>query len=170
MFSLKLSTRERNMLIAALVVLLVYLFDHFYFSPILKDVSLSKEKARNLRLELRVAEGKIRILETLQKKIGILHDESATSRQERALEALGNISLATTRSNLNLITVRPIVESDKGSLKFGLACTGKYKNLYDFMVFLNELPMLVIIDNLDCTSNGAKDPILDIKMTLTAYY
>ncbi|MFA5034419.1 MAG: hypothetical protein WC500_01355 [Candidatus Margulisiibacteriota bacterium] len=170
MFSLKLSTREKNLLIAALIILLVYLFDSFFFRPIMKEVNLSKDTARNLRLELRVAEGKIRILETLQKKIGILHDESATSRQARALEALGNISLATTKSKLNLITVRPIVESTKGSLKFGLACTGKYKNLYDFMVFLNELPMLVIIDNLDCTSDGTKDPALDIKMTLTAYY
>ena len=170
MFIFKLSNREKNLLIVMAIFISIYFFDNLFFSPILQEVKRSKDKLRDFRMELRVAEGKIRILETLQKKVGIIYDESSNTRQTRALQALQNISYVTTKSKLNLITVRPILGQEQGNLKFGLSCTGKYKTLYDFMVYLNELPMMVIIDVLDCTSNGAVDPILDVKMTVTAYY
>ncbi|MBU0629596.1 MAG: type II secretion system protein M [Candidatus Margulisbacteria bacterium] len=166
----KLSNRERNLLTIMALVIAIYMFDLFFFSPILRELKIAREKRQELRLDLQVAEKKIRILEILQDKSGVIRPDTPSSTQRRALQTLQSISQVTTRSKLNLITVRPIQSQEQGRLKFSLTCSGKYRNLYDFMVYLNDLPIIVIIDILDCFSNGAKDPTLDITMTLIAYY
>ena len=125
---------------------------------------------RDKRLDLKVAEGKVRILQAIEKEVGIISEQSELPREEKALEVLKLISQATDKSGLNLIFVKPLLEESGEGLKFSLSCSGSYKELYNFLFILYRLHILVLIDSLDITSSGGHEPVLDIKVALTAYY
>jgi len=168
---IKLSEREKNLAILTLAVFTLYVFLQYLLPPKTNEIERLKDKARNARVELKIAEGKKKILETLEKTSGLIPQrETAVSKEERALEVLKSLSNAITRSKLDLITIKPILDAGTEGTKFNLSCAGSYKNLYDFLMILYKLRTLVLIDALDVTGGGGAKPVLNISMTLTAYY
>lgn len=167
--AINLSERERNLGLVTLGFVIFFVFYQFLLMPKWGEISRLKEKARAQRLELKVAEGKIKIIEAIEKKVGALPKSPEVSQSERALEVLKNLSQATAKSGLNLVAIKPIIEAGKEELKFNLSCTGKYQNLYNFLKILHGLRIVVIIDNLYVTGGGSERPILNVEMTLKAY-
>ncbi|MDD4178469.1 MAG: type 4a pilus biogenesis protein PilO [Candidatus Margulisbacteria bacterium] len=168
--SVKLSDRERNLLIVTVGFVIFYLFYQFLLTPVWKEIGKLKDSAREKRLELKVAEGKIRILQAIEKEVGIIPIRTEIPREEKALEALKIISQATAKSGLNISFIKPLLEEGGDGIKFDLSCSGKYKNLYNFLSILFRLRVLVMIDSMDITSSGGSSPTLDLKISLTTYY
>lgn len=170
MAAIKLSDREKNLLIITVGCVIFYVFYQFLLVPKWDEITSLKDKAREQRLELKMAEGKIKILDAIEKSVGVLPEKSEMSREEKALEVLKLLSQATVKSGLNINFVKPLLEENGEGLKFSLSCFGQYRNLYNFFSILYHLRILVLINALDIVSTGGTAPDLDIKMTLTAFY
>ena len=170
MAAIKLSDRERNLAIITLGFVVFYVFYQFLLTPEWDEITKLRQTVRDRRLELRVAEGKIKILQAIEKEVGIIAVRSELPREEKALEVLRLISQATERSGLTLVFVKPLLEEGGEGLKFSLSCSGTYIELYNFLYILYRLRILVLIDSLNIASSGGPAPRLDIKVALTAYY
>jgi Tfp pilus assembly protein PilO len=171
MAAVKLSEREKNLLILTLGFAVFYVFYQFLLTPEWDVITRLRETARTKRLELKIAEGKVKIMQAIEKQVGIVPEKYAMPREEKALEVLNMISRATDKSGLKLIFVKPLLEEGGEGLRFSLSCSGSYKQLYDFLFILYRLNILVLIDGLDVKTNGLQnEPVLDIKIGLTAYY
>jgi Tfp pilus assembly protein PilO len=167
--AIKMSEREKKLAIMTLCVLVFYVFYQFLLSPRIDEIKRLKDQTQKARLELNVAEGKIKVLEGLQKGGPSPLDKSTLPKEERALEVLRALAEATSKSGLNLISIKPIIEDEKG-LKFELSCSGSYMNLYNFLKIMSNLNVMVMIDFLNVIAKGDKNPVLDVKITLTAHY
>lgn len=170
MAALKLSARERNLLVLTLGFTVFFVFYQFLLVPKWAEIARLKEKTRGQRLELKISEGKIKILDAVEKSIGIIPQKAELTREDRALEVLKMLSQATAHSGLDISFVKPRLEESGEGLKFTLSCSGKYKNFYNFLYILFQLRALILIDTLDITSTGGASPDLDVKINLTAYY
>jgi Tfp pilus assembly protein PilO len=171
MAALKVSEREKNLMILTLGFVIFYVFYQFLLTPEWDNISRLQETVRGKRLELKVAEGKMRILQAIEKRIGIIPEKSEMPREEKALEVLNLISQTTDKSKLKLNFIKPLLEESGEGIKFSLSCSGSYQELYNFLFILYRLRILVLIDSLDITSSGLQhEPVLDIKISLTAYY
>lgn len=168
--SIKLSDREKNLLIVTIGFAVFYVFYQFLLVPKWDEIAKLKDKARNQRLDLKVAESKAKIMGAIERSIGVIPERSELPREEKALEALKLLSQATSRSGLNISFVKPLLEEPGEGLKFSLSCSGKYRNLYNFLYILFQLRILVLVDSMDITSSGGASPDLDLKITLTAFY
>ncbi len=168
--AIKLSEREKNLLLLTIAALIFYVFFQFLLTPKWDEIVVLKEQARGARLQLKIAEGKIQVLEAIEKKMGSLYMQSGETREEKALQVLRNISRAIANSGLNLLSIRPIITDDQDKLTFTIACSGSYRNLYNFFLQLRDIRVLVLFDNLDITGTGGKSPSLDIRINLVAYY
>ncbi len=170
MAAIKLSDREKNLMIITLGFVIFYVFYQFLLTPEWDNISRLRETVKDKRLELKVAEGKLKILQAIEKQVGIIPERSEQPREEKALEVLNLISQATDKSGLKLVFIKPLLEEGGEGLKFSLSSSGSYKQLYNFLFILYRLRVLVLIDNLDIISSGLHEPVLDIKVALTAYY
>lgn len=167
---IKLSDRERNLGIITVGFLVFYLFYQFLITPQLDQIPRLKDKARQARMDLKVSESKVKIMEALQKQLGVsIEKHTLTSKEEQALEVLRSIARATSNSRLNLISIRPIASEGEG-LKFELSCSGSYQQMYDFLKTINTLKTVVMIDNLNVSGGGEPIPNLSLKISLTAYF
>ena len=169
MAAIKLSERERNFITVTIGFAVFYVFYQFLLTPMWAEIAKLKDKAREQRLELKIAEGKIKIMDAIEKSVGVVPRKSAAPREDKALEVLRLLSQATAKSGLNLSFIKPLLEDKGEGLKFNLFCSGRYKDLYGFLSILYRLRILVVIDSLDIGTHGTS-PDLDIKMILTAYY
>jgi Tfp pilus assembly protein PilO len=170
MAAIKLSEREKNLMILTVGALVFYVFYQFLLTPQWDNITRLRETVKDKRLEFKVAEGKMRILQAIEKQVGIIPEKSELPREEKALEVLKLISQATDKSNLKLIFIKPLLEESGEGLKFQFSCSGTYRELYNFLFILYQLRVLVLIDSLDAVSNTMHEPTLDIKVSLTAYY
>jgi Tfp pilus assembly protein PilO len=157
-------------MVLAAGALVFYVFYQFLLVPQWDNISRLRETVKNKRLDFKVAEGKMRILQAIEKQVGIIPEKSELPREEKALEVLKLISQATDKSNLKLIFIKPLLEESGEGLKFSFSCSGSYRELYNFLSILYRLRVLVLIDSLDVTSSSMHEPVLDIKVGLTAYY
>jgi Tfp pilus assembly protein PilO len=169
MAAVKLSDREKRLALTTLGLLIFYVFYVFVLSPKWDEVNRLREKVRQQHLDLKVAESKMRILEIMQKNMGLSAIKTGISKEERALEVLRAISRATSESKLNLVSIKPALEEGDG-LKFDLYFKGTYQQVYDFLRILKFLKVVVVIDNLNVTGGVVKTPSLEIKLAMTAYY
>jgi len=167
--AIKLSEREKRLLVITLIFVVFYVFYQFLLTPKWEEIATLREKVQKARLELEIAEGKLKILEGMREKAGILPLARQIPKEERALEMLRALAQATSRSGLNLISIKPMIGEGKEP-RFDLSCTGNYKNLYDFLRIMADLEIMVMIDSLNISGGGSKQPVLDIKITLTAYF
>jgi Tfp pilus assembly protein PilO len=170
MAAIKLSEREKNLMVVTIGALVFYVFYQFLLTPKWDNITRLRETVKEKRLEFKVAEGKVRIMQAIEKRVGILPEKSELPREEKALEVLKLISQATDKSNLKLIFIKPLLEESGEGLKFSFSCSGTYKQLYNFLFILYRLRVLVLIDNLEVTSTSMYNPLLNIKVGLTAYY
>ena len=166
---IKLSDREKRLAMVTLGFFIFYIFYQFLLTPKWEEIGKLKNQVQKARVELEVAEGKIRILEGLEKRVGGISLKKEIPTEERALETLRALAQATSKSGLNLISIRPMIGDERGP-KFDLSCTGSYKNLYEFLRILRDLEIMVMIDSLKMSGGGGKKPTLKINIVLTAYF
>jgi Tfp pilus assembly protein PilO len=166
----KLSDREKKLAAITLVVAIFYVFYQFLLTPKWNEITKLNSKLQDARLELNVAEGKVKILKSIEKGETKVPTAFEVPVEERALAVLRAIAQATTKSGLNLLSIRPIMNEDENKFKFDLVSMGSYQDLYEFLNILRDLEIMVIIDSLRMSGGGVKRPDLSIKMVLTAYF
>lgn len=169
----KFSKREKNLMIIALGGVIFYLFYLFLLVPTLDEIGLLGGKANKLRLDVKVTESKIKILEAAEKRFGELKSEQkpvVAPTEEKALEVLRALSETTSNSRLKLILIKPTIDEKESTMKFELACIGDYQQLYRFLEILHGLKVLVLVDSLNIVGTKGGPGELDIKMFLTAHY
>lgn len=164
---LRLSNREKNLSIITIGFVIFYVFYQFLLTPKIDEIQKLKDKAQKVRLELRVSKEKVKIIEAMEKRLELLPEGLTASKEEKSLEMLKSISLATSKSKLNLISIRPIIKEGEAGLSFFLACTGTYQHLYTFLRIIRDLGILVVVDSMEITGGGVKNPVLDMKITLS---
>lgn len=166
----KLSEREKNLGLITVGFLIFYIFYQFLITPQLDQIPRLKDRARQARTDLKVSESKVKIMEALQKQLGVSAEKpTGTSKEEKALEVLRSIARSTSTTKLNLVSIRPIANEGEG-LKFELSCNGSYLQMYNFLKIINGLKTVVVIDSLEVSGGGVKTPNLGLKISLTAYY
>lgn len=164
----KLSPREKGLFFTSIGMVIFYLFFQYLLSPGWEESARLSSKAESLRIELKITEAKIKILEALKQKAASLPSRPLASRNERALEVLQQLSQAAAKSNLSLTSIRPLIDFNSDGIKFMLTCSGRYKNLYNFLSSLNQQQIPVLVDVLDLSTSDEIRPTIEIKMTLTA--
>ena len=169
MFPVKMSDREKKLAAVAALAVIFYFFYQFLLTPRWQEILKLRQAARQARLEIIVARAKLRVLDALEGKDTFFVKGDGMSREEKALQVLRELSQATSKSGLNLISIRPTLNEGEG-LKFTLACSGSYQNLYDFLRILDRADIAVRIDSLEMKGGGSEAPNLKIKMFLAAYY
>ncbi len=166
----KLSEREKKLLMVTIAVAVAYVFYQFLITPEWGRVAKLQKNLQNARLELKVSEGKLELLDRLQEGPRERPGAVRVPEAERPLAVLRAIAQATTKSQLNLVSIRPIIGEKQDEFKFDVVCTGSYQNLYDFLDILHGLDIIVMIDSLRISGGGARKPELNVKIILTAYF
>ena len=169
---IRLSKRERNLVMIALGAAIFYVFYQFLLTPQWTEIEKLKTEAKKLKLDLTVTESKVKILEAAEKTFARRKSQEkkpVIEVKEKALEVLRSIAQTTTSSKLKLLSIKPILgKSD--TLKFQLVCSGSYQQLYDFLDMMHNQKILVLIDSLNVTGGGVRNPKLNVKMLLSAHF
>jgi len=164
---LRLSDREKNLSIITIGFIAFYVFYQFLLAPKLDEIKKLKNQAQKVRFDLRITEEKVKIIKAMEKRLELLPEGLTTSKEEKSLEMLKSISLATSQSKLNLISIRPMIKEGEGGLSFFLSCTGTYQHLYSFLRIIRDLGVLVVVDSMEISGGGVKHPVLSMKITLS---
>ena len=167
--SLKLSDREKNLIVAAIGLLVFYVIFQFMLSPKWQDIDQVYERLKAVRLEARVAEAKIKAIEAARGPIE-LEKKETKSNQQKALQAFKEISAATARAGLHLESIRPMPQIETDRFKFILVGGGSFASIHDFSVILSQLPVLVLMDDITITGGGDTSPVLRAVINLAAYF
>lgn len=159
---MKLSEREKKLLSVTLAVVAFFVFYQFLLTPKLAEISRLEEQASKARMDLTIVEGKLKILEAMEKTLPAIKDDPG---KEWKLRALCTLLGAVSRSKLSLASIKPLEVEGEG-LVIDLSCDGGYNNLYSFMKILRDLSMVFVVDSLNVTGGGSKKPVLSMKMGL----
>ncbi len=167
--SLKLSEREKNLIVVVVGLLVFYVIFQFMLSPKWEDIERVSDRLKTARLEARVAENKIKALEAARGPIGMIKKEGK-SNEQKALQAFKDISAATARAGLRLESIRPMPQAETDRFKFLLVGGGSFASIHDFSVILSRLPVLVLMDDITVTGGGDTSPALRAVINLSAYF
>ncbi|MFH1361099.1 MAG: hypothetical protein ABIH69_00360 [bacterium] len=171
---MKVSKREKNLLIISSGFIIFYFFYNFLLTPKLDEYSNVKNKITSDSVELRLLEQKIKVLDQIEKAVKLKNEKrsSLLSDVERSLYILRVLAKSTSQSGLKLIRIKPVQNDKKGDdgVKFELDCRGSYQEFYDFLDILNGLDVVVIIDSMGVVGGGSESPVLVVKFAITAYY
>jgi len=181
----QMSPREQIMVVSASVVIISYVFYQYLINPKLQDITRLKEEARTKRIELKTAEGKMKIFENVERQLGTQAFQMKTmSPSEKSLESLKIISNAVAKSGLVVNSIRPIVEEKKegeGAVgeegaqteqtgqKFIIECTGDYASFYKLLASTYNLQVRVMLNELTVNADEDNDD-LKINITLKVFY
>jgi len=167
---MKLSEREKWLLLATMVFVAFYLFFNFLYSPKAADNYKIGETLKAKRLELNTAQEKIKILTSLE--LMPIKKTRERGKEEVVVEALQHISREVSKLKLNMLSIRPRLTEkavDSANAVFmDLTFVGSYNTIYKFMSALEKLPILILVDSMDMTKSGSVD--VKVNMVLSIYY
>lgn len=182
-----LRSRERILIILAVVAIAFWVFATFYYTP-------QSRKIRALRAELKAAH--LRMDESLTLTRGVETLEAEVLRQEEALKRLSErtlrgeefraflrhlaresdspqmkvVSLAPQEENL------PSVEAKKGSFTspyrkvvVQMVLHSTFAKLGDYLKGIENLPFLISVDNIRIEKNEEIQPLLKVSIGLSMY-
>jgi Tfp pilus assembly protein PilO len=168
---LKFSDRERWLLFATILVVVLYILYQFLYLPKSLELASLNQKLDIEKQQLRMNEEKAKILENLE-MAPLEKLRAQKSKEEQTIEALKYISSAVSKLNIDLTSIRPrLSEVTVGSAKsifFDLNFVGKYNDIYRFMQVLENLPILILVDSMDMSNSGVG--LVRVIMVLSVYY
>jgi Tfp pilus assembly protein PilO len=167
---MKLSEREKWLLLATAVFLAFYFFFNLLYSPKAAENYKMGETLKAKKLELNTAQEKIKIFKSME--LMPVKKTRAKGKEEVVVEALQYISREVSKLKLNMMSVRPRLEEkavDSAKAVFmDLTFVGNYNTIYRFMSALEKLPILILVDSMDMTKSGSVD--VKVNMVLSIYY
>ena len=169
---LKLSERERWLLLAAVLLGVFCVFYVFILGPGMTEISSLSSKLNSLKVELKTSEEKAKILQSLE-LTPLEKLRAKKGKEEQVIEALNYIAKEVSRLNLNLLSIRPrLTEQAVDSAKvifIDLTFLTRYNTIYKFMQALEKLPILILVDSMTM-SRGVEGGDLSVSIVLSVYY
>lgn len=168
---LKLSERERWLLLVTTIVVVFYVFYTFLLTPISTQIGSQQQKLTALKLDLRVAEEKAKLLQKLE-LLPLQTMRAKKNKEEQVIEALNYISSTISKLDLTLLSIRPrLTEQAVGSAKvifIDLSFSAGYNKIYQFMGALEKLPILILVDSMTMSRGSGQN--LSVSMVVSVYY
>jgi len=168
---LKLSERERWLLLATTIVVVFYVFYTFLLTPVSTQIGSQQQKLSALKLDLRVAEEKAKLLQKLE-LMPLQTLRAKRNKEEQVIDALNYISKTISKLDLTLLSIRPrLTEQSVGSAKvifIDLAFSAGYNKIYQFMGALEKLPILILVDSMTMSRGSGQN--LSVSMVVSVYY
>ena len=97
---------------------------------------------------------------------------SKKTKEEQTIEALRYISLAVSKMDLDLLSIKPrMAEKSIGSAKviyIDMTFLGRYNTVYRFMQAFEMLPILFLVDSMTMAKTSSK--LLRVSMVVSVYY
>jgi len=182
----KLKSREKILIILAIIAVAVWAFDSFYYAP-------QSRKIKKLKAEVKAADQKLN--ESLILVQGVEALEAEVLQQEEELKRLNERTLrgeefrtflkhlAKESDSLQMKVISLIPQEDTLSLPEGKKeSTSKYRKVFVQMILhstypklgtylkgIEELPFLINIDNLQIEKIEEVQPLLKVTMGLSMY-
>ncbi|MFA6431766.1 MAG: type 4a pilus biogenesis protein PilO [Candidatus Margulisiibacteriota bacterium] len=167
---LRLSDRERNLLYVVISLLIFLIFYYFLLMPTWNQISTLTGNIKKEKEAIRIAELKLNLLKTYEKRITVPLENTVLSDEQKNVSALKELTQLLVTSDLDIVQIKPLVDTKQKKLLLTLSCAGGYQALYNFLSNLNKLRTIIVVDLIEVTSGAEKKSPLNLKMQLTAYY
>ena len=182
-----LRSREKILLVLVLIVIAIWAFDQFYYTPAGREISRLKDEVKAADLKLR---------EFLVLTEGVKTAEAEVTRLEKELDRLSKRTLKgeefrtflkhlareSDPLQMKIISLTPheekpfLPEAKKGVSVVGyrkvivqMVLHSTYAKLGTYLKEIQELPFLVNVDSLQIEKNGEIFPFLKVTMGLSIY-
>lgn len=165
--AIKISEREKFLMVVTAASVILYVFYNFLLTPKWNEIGKLKERATGARIELRIAESKIKLLEKM-KKIYAEPEKAPGTKLERALLALRQMSSTITSAGVELMMLKPKLDPAADRIDFDLSCRSTYDELYGFLSRLAKLKTIVMVKTLTIKGGAQKNRNLNVQMSVTA--
>ena len=182
-----LKSREKILIVLAVIVIGILAFDRFYYTPQSRKIQRLKAevKAADLKLNesLLVAKG----IETLEAEVHRLEGElkrlsERTLRGQEFRTFLRHLAKESDSLQMKVISLTPHEEklpSPEGKKEFSasqyrrvivqMVVHSTYNKLAAYLKGIEELPFLINVDNLQVEKNEEVQPLLKVTMGLSMY-
>ena len=184
---MKLRSREKILIILAVIAGAVWVFDHFYLAPQSRKIKALKAefKAADLKLDesLLMTKG----VETLEAEV--LHQEEAlrklserTLRGEEFRTFLRHLASESDSPQMKVVSLNPQEEdlpppegkeggftSQYRRVAVQMVLHSTYTKLGTYLKGIEELPFLINVDNIQIEKNEEAQPFLKVSLGLSMY-
>lgn len=182
-----LKSREKILIILAVIAIAFWVFFTFYYTP-------QNRKIKALKVELKAAD--LRLDESLLMTKGVEALEAEVLRQEEALKRLSERTLRgrefrtflrhlakeSDSPQMKVVSLTPqeeslpLPEGKKGGptsqyrrVVVQVVLHSTYAKLRTYLKEIEELPFLIVVDNIQIEKNGEVQPLLKVSMGLSMY-
>jgi len=184
---MKLKSREKILIVLAIIAGAVWAFDSFYFTPQNRKVKTLKAEIKAVDLKLNESLLLLKGVETLEAEV--LHQEGELKRlSERTLKGeefrtfLKHLARESNPLQMKVISLNPqeekispldgkkeasISKHRKVSIQMVLRST--YAKVGTYLKGIEELPFLINVDSLQLEKNEEVQPLLKVTMGLSMY-
>jgi len=184
---MKLKSREKVLIIFAVIAIAVWAFNHFYFTPQTRKIKALKAelKAADLKSDesLLVTKG----VETLEAEI-LRQDEALKRLSERTLRGeefrtfLRHLAKESDSSQMKVVSLTPQEENlpppegkkEKSASQYKrvtvqMVLYSTYAKLGNYLRGIEELPFLINVDNIQIEKAEETRPLLKVSIGLSMY-
>lgn len=169
----KLSDRDKKLLIAAIILIIVVLFDRLFISPTMSrmallDDEIAKEEA-SIKQDIHFLSYKNKILKE-SRVVNSYFTEKIVTDDEAIAAFLKKIEIIASKANVTLAKVTPSAgQSEKNYLKYSadVECSGKFTDVVTFMHLLNSSDELTKVIKYNLVSKKADSDEIKSIMTIS---
>ena len=173
----KLKPREKILLAITLILAITFVFDSYFYQPKVEEAeSLNEElenQLNNLEREAALLAEKNKLEARYQNITEQLEDRSADYlAQQEPEDILLILNQLIVDKNLDLLTMQPgsITEDDIYNIyPVSLALEGSYEEILDYVIALEELDSIILIEQLEMSAVGDSLSKLAVDIDLEAY-
>lgn len=172
-----LKSREKNLLVIGLILVLVVGFYYWIYQPQINKLANIEKEIKQDKQDLKVKSTMLQKKERLEKKYQILlnelkerHKKFLTSEEKTRL--IMDLSDMASEVNVNLISTNPGQVTEKNIyLQFPVKVKleGKYNDIINFMKRIENLQYLVQIRNLNVSSDLVPADKVQVEIELVSY-
>lgn len=172
-FVSKLSERDKKLLMAALILMIVAMFDRLFISPTMSRLaSLDDEIVKEedlIKRDLHFLSYKNKILKE-SKAVSSYFTDKVVTDDEVIAAFLKKIEIIATKANVILAKVTPSAGlQEKNNLKYSadVECSGKFTDVVTFMHLLNSSDELTKVIKYNLVSKKADSDEIKAAMTIS---
>jgi Tfp pilus assembly protein PilO len=185
-----LKSREKVLIILAIIAVVVWTFDHFYYTPQNRKIKILKSEIKVADLKLNESLLSMKGVETLEAEV-LRQEEELKRLNERTLKGeefrtfLKHLAKESDSPQMKVISLIPQEEkilppeekkeasASKSSkyrkVSIQMVLHSTYAKLGTYLREIEELPFLINVDSLQIEKNEEVQPLLKVTMGLVMY-
>ena len=182
-----LKSREKILIVLAVIVIAIWAFDHFYYTPQSRKIQRLKAEVKAADLKLNESLLLTKGVETLEAEV-LRQEEELKKLSERTLKGeefrtfLKHLARESDPLQMKVISLIPQEEklpppegkkeasaSQYRRVSVQMVLHSTYAKLGAYLKGIEELPFLIHVDNLQVEKNEEVQPLLKVTMGLSMY-